>query len=62
MPASVWVLPSLALAVALLMVSSISLATSLINARNSARLESKCWYNTGLVTPAASAMSFIDVR
>ena len=31
------------------------------NSRYSERLLGKCWYSTGLVTPAASAMSSIDV-
>ena len=30
--------------------------------RYRSRFEAKCWYSTGLVTPAASATSFIDVE
>src|SRR6478735_2393727 len=42
------------------MLPSSRLPTSSINAWYRSRLESKCWYRTGLVTPTASAMSFIE--
>ena len=47
--------------VAFAIVSFNSLPMSVSSSMNSSRLELKCWYSTGLVTPAASATSFIDV-
>ena len=32
-----------------------------MSSRYSARLDSKCWYTSGLVTPAASAISSMVV-